>query len=239
MLKKLMGIMLAFVLTLSLTGCSFFEDDSSKNDTKTSDTTKDDSVKIKTVDDFEEVDGLIRYFTIEDYKFAIPETVGEYANYLKQLGTVTLNETGKSVEDVELNAGGISSMAAYLKVQTEKGKEARFYVRYENTTDDDISVAEASVTYLEIKYDIYASNDYDKAFDSVVVYLGNSNKIPLRTSYKMEKVARLIGSSPEQNTDGRLHYSDNLGRKYIFDCCNENRDGAFRGFSIEYPSSNK
>ena len=45
MLKKLMGIMLAFILTLSLTGCSFFEDDSSKGNSNTSDTSKDDSGK--------------------------------------------------------------------------------------------------------------------------------------------------------------------------------------------------
>lgn len=239
MLKKLMGIMLTLVLTLSLTGCSFFEDDTNTDETKASETSKDDSVQIKTVNDFTESEGLIRYFTIEDYKFAIPETVGEYANYLEQLGTVTLNETGKSVNDVELNAGGVSSMAAYLKVTTEDNEEARLYVRYENKTDDDITVAEASVTYLEIKYDIYSEFDYDKVFNSVVIYLGNGKELPLKTSYKMEKVSRLIGSSPEQNTDGRLHYSDNLGRKYIFDCCNENRDGSFRGFIIEYPSANE
>jgi len=237
MLKKLMSIMMVLVLTLTLTGCSFFEDDSKPSNSNKSN--NETSIKIKTVDDFEESEGLIRYFTIEDHNFSIPETVGEYANYLSQLGTVTLNDTGDSVEDVELNAGGISSMAAYLNVETEDGDEARFYVRYENNTDDDITVAEANITYLEIKYDIYAENDYDKAFDSVVVYLGNGKKVPLKSSYKMEKVAGLIGSSPEQNTDGRLHYSDNLGRKYIFDCCNENRNGAFRGFIIEYPTTEK
>lgn len=239
MLKKFMGIMLTLVLTLSLTGCSFFEDDSDKKNSNKNDTDESSTVEIKTIDDFEESEGLIRYFTVEDYKFSIPETVGEYANYLKQLGSVTLNETDQDVNDVDLEDGRVSSMAAYLKVVTEDNKEARFYLRYENDSDEDITVAEAKVTYLEVKYDIYASNEYDKAFDSVVLYLGNGKELPLKTSYKMEKVSRIIGSAPEQNTDGRLHYSDSLGRKYIFDCCNENRDGAFRGFIIEYPSTNE
>lgn len=236
MLKKLISVTMVLMLSLTLTGCSFFDGDKKSN---SNNTTTEQKIKIKTVDDFKESEGLIRYFTIEDEKFAIPETVGEYANYLSQLGKVTLNNTGESVDDVELDAGGISSMAAFLNVETDDGDEARFYIRYENTTDDDITVAEASVTYLEIKYDIYSENEYDKAFNSIVVYLGNGKKIPLKTSYKMERVSGLIGASPEQNTDGRLHYSDNLGRKYIFDCCNENRNGAFRGFIIEYPAPEK
>ena len=42
---------------------------------------------------------------------------------------------------------------------------------------------------------------------------------------------------PEHATDGRLEYSDSLGYKYTFDCCNENRKGIFRGFIIEYPAA--
>lgn len=237
MLKKLMGIMLAFVLTLSLTGCSFFEDDSTKNDTKTSDTTKDDSVKIKTVDDFAESQGLVKYFTVNDYKFALPETVGEYVNYLQQLGTVTLNETGKSVNDVELNAGGVSSMAAYLKVMTDDNQEARFYVRYENKTDDDITVAEANVTYLEVKYDIYSEFDYDKVFTDIQVVTDNYTfKLNDKNGYK--RFYNELGN-PIKNIDGRLDYNDDLGYTYTFDCCNENRTGIFRGFIVKYPETEK
>lgn len=105
---------------------------------------------------------MIKYFTMDDKKIAIPETVGEYANYLSQVGTVTLNDTGDKVEDVELEGNGISSMAAYLNVELDSGDEAHFYLRYENPTKKTISVAEASVTFIEVKYDEYAVEEYDK-----------------------------------------------------------------------------
>lgn len=230
MFKKVISMMMVLVLTLTLTGCSFFEDDSKPGNKSTT----EQKIKIKTVDDFEESEGLIKYFTVEDKKIAIPETVGEYANYLSQLGTVTLNDTGNRVEDVELKAGGISSMAAYLTVETEDGDEARFYVRYENNTDDDITVAEASVTYLEVKYDAYAEQDYDKVFNSIVVQT-QSGELKMINKTKMEYVAKILGN-PEHITDGRMEYSDNLGYNYIFDCCNENRTGIFRGVIIKYPT---
>lgn len=233
MLKKLMGIMLTLVLTLSLTGCSFFESDSNSGDTQTGET--DGSVQIKTVDDFTESQGLVKYFTINDYKFAIPETVGEYVNYLQQLGTVTLNETGKNVDEVEINAGGVSSMAAYLKLETADGEEARFYVRYENSTDDDLTVAEASITYLEIKYDIYSEFDYDKVFSDIGVVTENYT-FELNDKKGYKRFYNELGD-PVKNIDGRLDYSDDLGYTYTFDCCNENRSGIFRGFIIEYPSN--
>ena len=228
MLKKLMGIMLTLVLTLSLTGCSFFEDDKNTNETKTTDTSKDDSVKIKTVDDFAESQGLVKYFTVNDYKFALPETVGEYANYLEQLGTVTLNE------DVELNAGGVSSMAAYLKVTTEDDEEARFYVRYENKTDDDIPVAEATVNFIEVKYDALSSNDYDKVFSDIEV-ITDAYTFELNDKRGFKRFFNELGD-PIKNIDGRLDYSDDLGYTYTFDCCNENRNGVFRGFIVKYPA---
>lgn len=234
MLKKLMGIMLTLVLTLSLTGCSFFEDDTNTDETKASETSKDDSVKIKTVNDFTESQGLVKYFTVNDYKFALPETVGEYANYLEQLGTVTLNETGKSVDDVELNAGGVSSMAAYLKVTTDDNEEARFYVRYENKTDDEIPVAEATVNFIEVKYDALSSNDYDKVFEDIEV-ITDVYTFELNDKRGFKRFYNELGD-PIKNIDGRLDYSDDLGYTYTFDCCNENRNGVFRGFIVKYPA---
>ena len=234
MLKKLMGIMLTLVLTLSLTGCSFFEDDTNNDGTKTNDSSNDSSVKIKTVDDFTESNGLVKYFTVNEYKFALPETVGEYANYLEQLGTVTLNETGKSVDDVELNAGGVSSMAAYLKVTTEDDEEARFYVRYENKTDDEIPVAEATVNFIEVKYDALSSNDYDKVFSDIEV-ITDAYTFELNDKRGFKRFFNELGD-PIKNIDGRLDYSDDLGYTYTFDCCNENRNGVFRGFIVKYPA---
>ena len=234
MFKKLISIMMVFVLTLTLTGCSFFEDDSKSGNNKSSNGT---SVEIKTVDDFEESDGLVKYFIIDEHNFSIPETVGEYANYLSQLGTVTLNDTGEKVEDVDLNAGGISSMAAYLTVETEDGEEARFYVRYENTTDDDMTVAEANITYLEIKYDALSENDYDKVFSDIQVVTSDYT-FELNDKRGYKRFYNELGD-PIKNIDGRLDYNDDLGYTYTFDCCNENRNGVFRGFIIKYPSNNE
>lgn len=231
MLKKFIGIMLTMVLTLSLTGCSFFEDEDGKSGSGGSNS--EESINIKTVDDFTESQGLVKYFTVDDYKFAIPETVGEYVNYLKQLGTVTLNETGNSVEDEEINAGGVSSMAAYLKVETDDGEEARFYLRYENTTDSDLTVAEASVTYIEVKYDIYSEFDYDKVFSDIQV-VTDDYTFKLNDKKGYQRFYDELGG-PEKNIDGRLSYSDDLGYTYTFDCCNQDRTGIFRGFIIKYP----
>ena len=94
MIKKIMAVLMTFVLSMSLVGCS--------NDSSDKKTTTSSSIKIKDVSDFQEFDGMIKYFTMDDKKIAIPETVGEYANYLSQVGTVTLNDTGDKVEDVEL-----------------------------------------------------------------------------------------------------------------------------------------
>ena len=230
MFKKLLSILSVFALIFSLVGCSFFEDESKPSggtgNTKT-------TIKIKTADDFQESEGLIRYFTVEDYKFSIPETVGEYANYLAQLGTVTLNETGKSVDEVELNAGGVSSMAAYLTVETDDGEKARFYVRYENKTDDDITVAEASVTYIEVKCDVLSENEFDKLFTDIqVVTADYTFKLNDKRGYT--RFYNELGD-PIKNIDGRLDYSDDLGYTYTFDCCNEGRKGVFRGFMVKYP----
>lgn len=230
MLKKLISMTMVLMLSLTLTGCSFFEDDKSSGGKST----QESSIKIKTTDDFKESEGLVKYFTIDDKKFAIPETVGEYANYLSQLGKVTLNNTGESVDDVELDAGGISSMAAFLNVETDDGDEARFYVRYENTTDDTITVAEATVTYIEVKYDVLSENDYDKVFSDIQV-ITSDYTFKLNDKRGFSHFFNILGT-PIKNIDGRLDYNDDLGYTYTFDCCNENRNGVFRGFIIKYPA---
>ena len=116
MSKKFMLLFFSLFLVIGLTACNQEENNSSDNSSNNS-TSRD--VTVKTVADFQESTGLVKYFTIEDKNFSIPETVGEYANYLSQLGTVTLNDTGNSVEEEEIKANGISSMVAYLNVETE------------------------------------------------------------------------------------------------------------------------
>lgn len=231
MYKKIISVLMVCVLMLGLTGCREEESDSGKKPVGDDKPT----VEIKTVDDFQESEGLVKYFTIEDYQFSIPETVGEYANYLSQLGTVTLNDTGNSVEDETLNANGISSMVAYLNVETDEGDNQHFLVRYENPTDDEITVAEAKVTQIEVKYDPYSESDFEKVYDSIEV-VTDEYTFKMNAKTNLHKFYNNLGD-PEHATDGRLDYSDDLGYKYTFDCCNENRKGLFRGFIIKYPVS--
>ncbi len=230
MYKKIMSLFVVFVMVVGLVGCQSKSSNSNKSSTSS-------SVKIKTVDDFKESAGLVKYYTIEDKKFAIPETVGEYANYLAQLGTVTLNETGKSVDEATIDANGVSSMVSYLNVETDDGENQRFLVRYENKSKKEIPVAEAKITRIEVKYDPLSEMDYEKVFDSITV-------VTDKYTYKMDGKTNLhkfwdILGNPEHETDGRLDYEDDLGYKYTFDCCNELRNGIFRGFIISYPSNNK
>ena len=144
-----------------------------------------------------------------------------------------LNSVFYSVVTV-VAAGIISSMAAYLSVELDSGDVAHFYLRYENPTKKTISVAEASVTFIEVKYDEYAEEEYDKAAKGIEVETSQGT-LALNNKVKYAQVRKLFGD-PEQETDGRFHYTDDAGYKYMFDCCNENRNGIFRGFSIEYPS---
>lgn len=230
MAKKLTMFLMTLVLMFGVVGCS--NSDSNKTNSGKKDTSS--NVKIKTVKDFTEFDGLIKYYTIGNKKISVPETVGEYANYLSQVGTVTLNETGKDPSEVDLVAKGVSSMAAYLKVETDDGEEAHFYLRYENKTNKSIKVSQAPITYIEVKYDAYAEAEYDRAFNNIKV-VTTAGTIPLDNKMGFDRVRKILGE-PSQETDGRFNYVDDNGYKYMFDCCNENREGIFRGFSIEYPS---
>ena len=232
MSKKFMLLFFSLFLVIGLTACNQEENNSSDNSSNNS-TSRD--VTVKTVADFQESTGLVKYFTIEDKNFSIPETVGEYANYLSQLGTVTLYDTGNSVEEEEIKANGISSMVAYLNVETEDGDVQRFSVRYENSSDSAIPVAQAKVTQIEVKYDPLSEFTYEKVFDSITV-ITEDYTFELDGKEDLYSFYDELGD-PEHATDGRLEYSDSLGYKYTFDCCNENRKGIFRGFIIEYPAA--
>lgn len=223
MIKKITTLMVVMMLSFSLVGCS--KDGSSSNN--------DTDIVVKDIDDFKESDGKIKYFTIDGNKISIPETVGEYVNYLSQIGEVTLNDTGRKVEDVELEAGAISSMVAYLNVETKDGDEGHFYIRYENTTDKTITVKEATITFIEVKYDVYSEMDYDRAINGIEV-VTQEGTLPIDNKMGYHKVKKIIGE-PNQETDGRLRFMSDDGFEYMFDCCIENRNGIFRGFSITYP----
>lgn len=232
MLKKFGTLFISLGLVLGLTACNG-DETKVENTQESNNSTEESEVNIKTVDDFQESQGLVKYFTIEDKNFSIPETVGEYANYLSQLGTVTLNDTGNSVDDEKIKANGISAMVAYLNVETSDGESQHFPVRYENNTDKEIPVAQATVTQIEVKYDPLSSFDYEKVFNSIEV-VTDEYTFKMDGKTNLYKFYNNLGD-PEHATDGRLDYSDSLGYKYTFDCCNENRKGIFRGFIIKYP----
>ena len=65
MFKKIVALLMTCVLSMSLVGCST-SDSSDKTTTKKPATSN--SIKIKDVNDFQEADGLIKYFTIDDMK---------------------------------------------------------------------------------------------------------------------------------------------------------------------------
>ena len=65
MFKKIVALLMTCVLSMSLVGCST-SDSSDKTTTKKPATSN--SIKIKDVNDFQEADGLIKYFTIDDKK---------------------------------------------------------------------------------------------------------------------------------------------------------------------------
>ena len=149
MLKKLLTVGLALTMMFAVTACSSKDSDSDKpNDNNTSDNTKQERP-------FTESNGLIKYFTINDEKICLPETVGEYVKYLEKIGTkVELGDTGKSVDEApKVDAGGISSMVAYLKVYLDDSDWQWFGIRYKNDTDKKQSVADCKVTQITLDYD--------------------------------------------------------------------------------------
>lgn len=230
MIKKISTICLACLMVMALSACNLLK----KDDDKKSNEPNKQTVNIKDVSDFKPSKGLVNYYTVEGKKIAIPETVGEYANYLKQLGTVTLGDTGKTVEDVKLKAKGISSFVQYLKVETDEGLEQHFLVRYKNPTNQEISVAQAKVTQIEVMYKPLSHSNYEKAFKSIQVVTSKQVfKMDGKTKYTL--FINKLGSA-RHVTDGRLEYTDHLGYEYVFDCSNENANGIFRDFIIKYPS---
>ena len=151
MLKKVLSVSLALILMFGLTACS---EDNSKTGTDDNQINTTDNNGTQEERPFTESNGLIKYFTIEDENVCLPETVGEYVRYLEKIGTkVELGDTGKTVDEApDLNAGGVSSMVAFLKVYLDDSENdwQWFGIRYKNDTDDDLPVADCKVTQIMI-----------------------------------------------------------------------------------------
>ena len=80
MFKKVVALLMTCVLSMSLVGCST-SDSSDKTTTKKPATSN--SIKIKDVNDFQEADGLIKYFTIDDILPNEPDRVCVHLDSLR------------------------------------------------------------------------------------------------------------------------------------------------------------
>ena len=230
MLKKLLTVGLALTMMFAVTACSSKDSDSAKpNDNNTSDNTKQERP-------FTESNGLIKYFTINDEKIPLPETVGEYVKYLEKIGTkVELGDTGKSVDEApKVDAGGISSMVAYLKVYLDDSDWQWFGIRYKNDTDKKQSVADCKVTQITLDYDTIMEEENHHSIKTTVFITDNDQEIPMDGKFSSGKIAKLIGNPP-QNTDGHWHYTDDQGYKYEF--VTENQKGILTRLAITYPTN--
>ena len=230
MLKKLLTVGLALTMMFAVTACSSKDSDSDKpNDNNTSDNTKQERP-------FTESNGLIKYFTINDEKICLPETVGEYVKYLEKIGTkVELGDTGKSVDEApKVDAGGISSMVAYLKVYLDDSDWQWFGIRYKNDTDKKQSVADCKVTQITLDYDTITEEENHYGIKTTVFITKDDQEIPMNGKTTSSNLLKWI-SSPQQNTDGHWHYTDDQGYKYEF--VTENQKGILTRLAITYPTN--
>lgn len=232
MLKKSLSLCLVLTMMFGLTACS---NDDSKPDPDNQ-TNPTDNAVTKEERPFTESDGLIKYFTINGENVCLPETVGEYVKYLEKIGTkVELGDTGKTVDEApELNAGGVSSMVAFLKVYLDDSEDEWqwFGIRYENDTDEDLPVADCKVTQITLDYDTITEEENHHGIDSIVFITNENEEIPMDGKYASNKIYKLIGAA-QQNTDGHLHYSDDQGYKY--EMVTENQKGILTRMVITYP----
>ncbi len=234
MLKKSLSLCLVLTMMFGLTACS---NDDSKPDSDNQ-TNPTDNAVTKEERPFTESDGLIKYFTINGENVCLPETVGEYVKYLEKIGTkVELGDTGKTVDEApELNAGGVSSMVAFLKVYLDDSEDEWqwFGIRYENDTDEDLPVADCKVTQITLDYDTITEEENHHGIDSIVFITNENEEIPMDGKYASNKIYKLIGAA-QQNTDGHLHYSDDQGYKY--EMVTENQKGILTRMVITYPEN--
>lgn len=233
MLKKILTGALVLVMMFGLVGCN------DKDEILPQDKSDSQETKTKKEREFTESPGLIKYFTINDEKICLPETVGEYVKYLEKLGTkVELGDTGKSINEAdEMKAGEISSMVAYLKVYLSDDKDdwQWFGIRYENRSKKACSVADAKVTQITLAYDLYSEHedkDHRNKFKSIVFVLNDDQEIKMNGRVTYDDISDMIGYAT-QNTDGHLKYTDDQGYTYKMDT--ENKKGILGEMEIVYP----
>lgn len=233
MLKKLLTVGLALTIMFGLTACS--TDDSGSDDNNSKSTTTTPTAQERP---FTESDGLIKYFTIDDEKIPLPETVGEYVRYLEKLGNkVELGDTGKTVDEAaDLAAGGISSMVAFLKVYNDDFEDEWqwFGIRYENDTNKKQAILDCKVTQITLDYDTIMEEENHHNIKTTVFITNEDEEIPMNGKFNSNKLNILLGP-PNQNTDGHWHYTDAQGYKYEF--VTENQKGILTRLAITYPTN--
>lgn len=236
MLKKILLLSMVFLTAFALTACS---DNSSEEEGAPNNTDNDNRPSTSANKPFSESDGLIRHLTINDVQVAIPETVGEYARYLEQVGTKvelignpTKPDTVTSLND-KLEANNQSSVNAYFKVYMENGEFHRFGVHYVNDTKKDIAIADAEIAKIILYYDTYAEKFQDElTLIDTIVCVTDSGDIALDGKTRGNYIMGLIGA-PDQNTDGFWTYNHESGFVYRF--ATSNLPGTLTQVDITYP----
>lgn len=238
MLKKSLNLCLVLTMMFGLTACSKDDPDPKPVDNDNNNTNRTDDITSQERP-FTESGGLIKYFTIEEEKICLPETVGEYVRYLEKIGSrVELGDTGKSIEDApKLNAGGVSSMVAFLKVYLNDAEDEWqwFGIRYKNDTKKDLSVADCKVTQITLDYDTIMEEENHHGINSIVFIINEDEELPMNGKITSHKdIFKMLGN-PVQNTDGHLHYNDDQGYKY--EMVTENKKGVLTRMVITYPEN--
>ena len=91
-----------------------------------------------------------------------------------------MGDTGKSVDEApKVDAGGISSMVAYLKVYLDDSDWQWFGIRYKNDTDKKQSVADCKVTQITLDYDTITEEENHYGIKTTVFITKDDQEIPM------------------------------------------------------------
>lgn len=232
MLKKCIAICTALLMIFTLTACSSNDDQSSEK--KTNENNEEQTDNTEKIREFTESAGVVKYITINGDKVAIPETVGEYVNYLKKIGTVELGDTGDTIENADkMDANATASLTSYLKVFTSGSNYQWFGLHYFNPKDSKITVSLAKIDRIILSYDIYAEDGMSEYQEiDTMVLITENGEIPIDGKTTSKDIVKIMGN-PIQNTDGYLKYTDSAGYTYKF--ATENQKGILTQVQIDYP----
>ena len=222
MIKKILSLCLVLAMAFGVTACGESKQTSNGNSSTTTQKTRK----------FTEAKGMIKYLTIDGKKIPFPETVGEYVSYLEKVGDkIELGNTGKTVDEADkLNAGGVSSMVAFLKVYLDDDNWQWFGVRYENDTKNSLPVSDCKVTQITLDYDTINEEENHYGIDSIVFVTQDDSEVPMDGKYNKYSVF----GAPSQETDGHLYFYDDQGYKY--EMVAENKKGILTRVAITYPT---